>query len=124
MKRTYFYQFPGQLGGRPDADRVWWPDDCQTIIRDVHPSEDPAEALEAAAEAVMVAEYRDRERRFGCNKLRHDDDLLIYVSASRDVPGELFEVALVLDPSAVATRRTSKRPIRLPNDAELIEAAA
>ena len=124
MQRTFYWQHPNQMGGRPNEPRVWFPDDCSEIVLDVDPSEDPADMLESAAEAICVAEYRRLMNRFASQQMHHDDELIVFVSASRDEPGTMFEVTLVLDPSAVAYRRQSRRPIRLPDAAELAEAAA
>ena len=124
MQQTFYYQTPGQMGGRPDEARIWFPEDCSEITLDVHTSEDPAEMLEAAEEAVCVAEYRRLMNRFASQQMHHDDDLVVFVSASRGEPGTMFEVTLCLDPSATARRRTSRRPIRLPTVEELAEAAA
>lgn len=117
MKMTFYYQFPGYFDRTGDA--VWWPENCERIEVDVKPGDPP---LPTAAEAICVAQYKQRG---GHRELQRSGDRIdVYVSEDPNIPGALHRVTLYIDPSADARPLDSKRPVRLPNEAELAEALA
>lgn len=130
---TFFFQLTSSLGGNSrDPDRVWWPDQCQEIrvnvpVRNFFATELPADHLDAdlefAAEAVCVAEYK-RTRDSSRDRMCDGDTLTVYVSRSRDVPGNAFRVRLDLDPSAYAKPHDKAKPARLPTADEVAEIEA